>query len=128
MSTRQRSYLTFVLCIIAPATFASSISRITLAELHSKSDLIVMGKVSKVVAKGNADTVTITSAISLKGGRPNNSYTFDLVTRGGLKDFDPVLKVGLSGIFFLKTDADGKVVKAYWGGIATFPKDHFTLK
>ena len=42
----------------------------------------------------------------------------------GLKDFDPELKVGDKGVFFL-TRNKGKFEKAYWGSIAIFPKDNF---
>ena len=67
-------------------------------------------------------------AVSLKGKSPQTVYTFTLVTRGGLNDFDPALKKGDSGVFFLKLrKQEGEVEKAYWGSVATFPKNHFDL-
>ena len=120
--------LMLALCLAGMPATASSINKITLAELQSRADIIVMGKVSKLVKTGSVDTVTVEVAVGLKGDRPNSHYTFTLVTRGGLKDFDPALKVGDSGVFFLKSDTNGKTVKAYWGGVAIFPKNHFDVK
>jgi hypothetical protein len=112
----------------ATTSFASQIRQITLSELHAKASLIVMGKVTKIVADKNIDRVTIKVDSYLKGKSPQTVYTFTLVSRGGLKDFDPSLKKGDSGVFFLKIEKqEGQVEKAYWGSIATFPKNHFDL-
>ena len=125
----RMKYLSLVLLLVSVATsYASKIRRITLAELQSKASLIVMGKVTKLVQEGNQDHVTIKVDSYLKGKGPQTVYTFTLVTRGGLKDFDPSLEQGDSGVFFLKTrQQEGEVEKAYWGGVATFPKNHFDL-
>ena len=62
----------------------------------------------------------------LKGKSSQKVYTFNLVTRGGLKDFDPSLKKGDTGVFFLKLrEQEGQVEKTYWGSVATFQKNHF---
>ncbi len=107
-------------------TFASQIKKITLSELRSKADLIAMAQVIKMVKKENQDYITIQVDSYLKGSGLNNIYTFILLSSGGLKDFDPSLKKGDTGIFFLKRKGtDGAVEKAYWGGIATFSKNHF---
>jgi hypothetical protein len=117
--------------IHSQATSASQINPIKLTDLEARATHIVLGKVTKVVESGNEDTVTVEVASLLKGKGEQKSFTFRLVTRGGIKDFDPAVKVGASGVFFLKEqDAAGKatggeVTKAYWGSIATFPKDHF---
>lgn len=119
-----------VLVVLAFSTtcFASKIRRISLSELQAKANLIVMAKVTKVVAEGDTDHVTIKVDSYLKGESLQTVYTFTLVTRGGLKDFDPSLKKGDSGVFFLKRKKqEGKVEKAYWGSVATFPKNHFDL-
>ncbi len=114
------------LLIFATTGFASQISRITLSELYVKSDLIVMAEVVKLVKNGNQDQVTIKADVHLKGMSSQTVYTFDLFTRGGLKDFDPSLKEGDTGIFFLKIrEQDDQVEKAYWGSVATFQKNHF---
>ena len=127
-----------VMCLaLASFTFhsqtasASQIKPIKLTDLEARATHIVLGKVTKVVESGNEDTVTVEVASLLKGKSEQKSFTFTLVTRGGLKDFDPEVKVGASGVFFLKEQdvagkaAGGAVTKAYWGSIATFPKDHF---
>lgn len=108
---------------------ASDISRITLSDLESRSELIVMAKVIALEKEGNRDRVTIRIASSLKGDRPpEGDITFYLVTRGGLKDFDPSLREGDTGVFFLKRGRrEGEYEKAYWGSIATFRKNHFDL-
>ena len=121
--------LTMVMIFVFGASsHASQIIKITLAELQSKADLIALAKVMKIVEQGDTDQVTIKADSFLKGNSLQKDYTFTLVTRGGLKDFDPLLKVGDSGVFFLKRiKSDGRIEKAYWGSIATFQKNHFDL-
>lgn len=89
------------LAYLSLTSFASSIKRITLTELQAKADLIVLAKVTKVVAEGNNDHVTIRIDSYLKGESPQNTYTITLCSRGGLKDYDPVLKEGDIGVFSL---------------------------
>jgi len=116
------------LLIFASAGFTSEINRITLSELHAQADLIVMAEVTELVEEGNQDHVSIEADVFLKGESPQTVFTFTLVTRGGLKDFDPSLKKGDTGVFFLKLkEQEGQVEKAYWGSIATFQKNHFDL-
>jgi len=115
-----------VLCIVCVSGFASQINRISLSELHAQADLIVMGQVTDVAKKENRDHVTITAGAYLKGSDDQKTYTFTLITRGGLKDFDPALRKGDTGVFFLKRKAQkGRVEKAYWGSAAIFQKNHF---
>lgn len=114
--------------ILAASGFASEIGLITLSELQAKADLIVMAEVMQVVEQKDQDQVTIQVESCLKGGGSETAYTFTLVTRGGLKDFDPALKKGDTGVFFLKRQKKkGQVEKAYWGSVAVFVKNHFTL-
>ncbi|MBC8183550.1 hypothetical protein H8E88_20850 [candidate division KSB1 bacterium] len=116
------------LLIFSAAGFTSQIKKITLSELHAKADLILMAEVTEVVEDGNLDHVTIRADVFLKGKSSQTVFTFTLVTRGGLKDFDPSLKKGDTGVFFLKLgNKHGLVEKAYWGSIATFQKNHFDL-
>ena len=127
-SMKKITLLVLLMLATAAPSFASEIVRITLAELQAKADIVVLAKVTKVVAEGDADHVTIKVDSFLKGKGPRNIYTFTLVTRGGLKDFDPSIKEGDSGVFFLKPMAqEGEVEKAYWGGVAVFPKNNFDL-
>jgi hypothetical protein len=119
--------LLLVASILAASTCAASqINPISLAELQTRADFVVMAKVTKVEAMGDADTVSIRVSSYLKGKHDAAEFTFTLVTRGGIKDFDPAVKVGDTGVFFLKAlDEKGAVGKAYWGSIALFPKNHF---
>ncbi len=116
-----------IICVfLSSNVFASGIARITLSELRDKADFIVLARVVNLVEEGNRDRVTIRVDSYLKGKDPRTVYTFTLVTRGGLKDFDPSLKKGDTGVFFLKIGSqEGEVEKAYWGGVAIFPKNHF---
>lgn len=132
MRTLLLSWLALaILMLCSPAATASQIDRIKLIDLETRATHIVLGKVTKVVESGDEDTVTVEVASLLKGKSEQKSFTFTLVTRGGLKNFDPAVKVGASGIFFLKeietpgATTGGAVTKAYWGSIATFPKDYF---
>ena len=111
---------------LAVSGSASEISRITLTELYEKADLVVMAGVTRVNRIAERDEVTITVEMFLKGNTPEREYTFTLVSRGGLKDFDPALKKGDTGVFFLKQKRKG-VEKAYWGSVAVFSKNHFDL-
>jgi hypothetical protein len=118
-----------ILFVIIGNCIASSINRITLSELQEKADLIVLAKVINLEQDGNLDIVTISVDSYLKGNNPQKDYSFTLVTRGGLKDFDPSLKKGDTGVFFLKLKKMKEgVEKAYWGSVAVFPKNHFDLK
>ena len=126
----KRIIVVSLACAVLSATsFASQIIRITLSELQAKADFIVLGQVTKLVEDGDQDHVTIQVDSYLKGKGPQDVYTFTLVSRGGLKDFDPALKKGDTGVFFLKTrKLEGQVEKAYWGGIATFQKNNFYIR
>jgi hypothetical protein len=125
---RMTCLLCLIVLTVSTTSFASKIRRITLAELQATADLIVMAKVTDIVAEKDIDHITIKVDSHLKGEATKDVYTFALVTRGGLKDFDPSLKKGDSGVFFLKrTQQPDQVEKAYWGGVAVFPKNHFDL-
>ena len=117
-------FLTAVLLIVlCTASSASQIQTITLPELYEKADLIVMAEVVKIAKEGDRDRITITADCFLKGKSPETVFAFTLVTRGGLKDFDPCLQKRDTGVFFLKHSREqGQVEKAYWGSIAVFRK------
>ena len=81
---------------------ASQIARISLSELQAKADLVVLAKVLEVVQEAHQDLITIRADSCLKGTNPQGFYTFTLISRGGVE-------------------------KAYWGSVALFQKNHFTL-
>lgn len=115
-----------ILCF-ASAAPASDIALLPLKELPAKANLIVLGEVLGIVPQNNEnlDTVTIRIHAVLKGEVKLPEATFVLSTRGGLKDFDPQVKPGDMGVFFLDHQ-NGAFKKAYWGGIALFTKNNFT--
>ena len=120
--------LTGLISTLNTSLTASQISRITLTELKQKADLIVLAEVTQVTRNGNQDNVTIQIDSFLKGESEQICINFTLVTRGGLKDFDPALEKGETGVFFLKRkELEYDYEKAYWGSIAIFEKDIFTL-
>ncbi|MFH1371999.1 MAG: hypothetical protein ABII09_12040 [Planctomycetota bacterium] len=117
-----------LLAFLSLTSFATSIKRITLAELQARADLIVLAKVTKVVMEGDNDRVTIKIDSYLKGESPQTIYTITLCSRGCLKDYDPALKEGDIGVFFLKRSRQkGEVEGAYPGSVATFNKDSYDL-
>ncbi|HOT28142.1 MAG TPA: hypothetical protein PLU72_08120 [Candidatus Ozemobacteraceae bacterium] len=115
-----------ILCF-ATAVSASEIALLPLKELPLRANLIVLGEVLRVVPQNNEnlDTVTIRIHAILKGDVKDPEATFVLSTRGGLKDFDPQVKPGDMGVFFLDHQ-NGAFKKAYWGSIALFAKNNFT--
>ncbi len=124
---RNTLLLLLIVLVASRVGLASEIERITLAKLQANADVIALAKVMKVAKVGDRDNVTIEVDSYLKGENAQSVYTFTLVTRG-VKDFDPALAAGDTGVFFLKRkDQQGQVEKAYWGSVATFQKNHFDL-
>lgn len=120
--------LLIVLSLSIEAVYSSEIMRITLSELESRAEIIVLGQVTEVLEDGDRDLVTIQAGSYLKGPGDREDYTFLLISRGGLKDFDPSLEEGDTGVFFLKLGDDtGRSEKAYWGSIAVFPNNNFEV-
>jgi hypothetical protein len=111
----------------ADYSFSSSIGQMNLSDLHEKADLIVLAQVTSVRQKGNYDEITIKIDSLLKGKTEERELSFMLSVRGGLKDFDPQLKIGNTGVFFLNKNGN-EVNKAYWGSVALFPDHIFKLK
>jgi hypothetical protein len=112
----------------ASTGFSSQIKKIPLSSLKDRADIIVIAEVIIVDEEQHYDNVTIKVDSFLKGQSPQTIYTFTLITRGDLKDFDPHLKKGDTGVFFLKQRKQtGQVEKAYWGSVAIFQKNHFSL-
>ncbi len=114
-------------------TYASQINRLELAELVSRAQAITLAKVVKVGKKSldsqnptPYDEVTITVASVLKGEIKQKELKIILQPRG-VKDFDPALKIGDTGVFFLRDIKESKAKLAYWGSAAVFQKDNFTV-
>ena len=103
-----------IFLVIVPISYASMIPRLDLRELLDKSEYVVLGKVISISAKDVRDVVTVKIASSLKGKFKSNEVTFILTSRGGVKDFDPQLKVGDTGVFFL-IETNGEIKKPIGG-------------
>ena len=117
-----------LLSLFSISAHSGKIERITLAQLQSKAQLILLAKVVAIEKDRNVDRITIEVDSCLKGKSEQSFYTFTLVTRGPLKNFDSVLKRGDTGVFFLKSNSfTGRMEKAYWGSVALFEKSHFNL-
>lgn len=119
--------LSILCCFLTSLSFGSEIMRLNLSELPSKSKYIFLGQVTKVERTKKdspQEYVTVKIKSMLKGSIEEKEISFELTTRGGLKDFDPEQKVGENGVFFINK-SDGKYQKAYWGSIATFKKNNF---
>jgi hypothetical protein len=113
---------------VTTTTYESRINRVPLSELESKATYIVLAQVTQVVEGSIKDHVTIKVGSNLKGQSNQDTYTIDLVMRGGLMAFDPSVKKGDTGVFFLNQDnLEGQVETAYSGSIAIFPKNNFEL-
>ena len=106
-----------------PAASASQINPLDLSALAGKSEVIVVGSVEGVKRLDDSrDEITIRVADLLKGKAADKSITFPITCRGGLKDFDPELRVGDKGLFFLKEVKDGRSALTFFGSVALFPK------
>ena len=106
--------------------YASDISRLDFSELPRLSEYVVLGHVEKVIRTDEfSDTIRIRIVKILKG-MFHPPGTMEIVLRNkGVKDFDPILKVGDKGVFFLSKVEGTTGTLAYWGSIAIFPKDNF---
>src|SRR5262245_4902645 len=106
-----------------PTASASQINPLDLSALAGKSEVIVIGSVEGVKQLDDArDEITIRVADVLKGKAGDKTIAFPITCRGGLKDFDPELRVGDKGLFFLKEVKDGQSRLAFFGSVALFPK------
>lgn len=116
-----------LLCIslLSYTSYASKIGRITLEEMESKANYIILGKVTHVERELDRDKVTMEVRKLLKGNElKKKTVSFWLTSRGGLKDFDPEVLVGNSIVAFL-IEKNGVFKKAYWGSISIFTKPNY---
>ena len=116
-----------LLCIFffSYASYASLVDPITLEEMESKADYVILGRVTNVEREFDRDKVTMEVRKLLKGhDLKMNTVSFWLTSKGGLKDFDPALQVGSSIVAFL-VEKNGVFEKAYWGSISIFTKPNY---
>jgi hypothetical protein len=123
MRYRQLSVAFGVMLILVSNARATQFSPLDLSALAGKAEVIVVGNVEGVKRLDDSrDEVTIRIADVLKGKAAGKTVTFPVTCRGGLKDFDPELKVGDKGVFFLRPIEDGKSRLAFFGSVAIFAK------
>jgi hypothetical protein len=109
--------------LLVPRSGASQINPFNLSALGGKAEVIVVGHVEGVKRLDDMrDEITVRIADVLKGKAAGKTVTFPITCRGGLKDFDPELKVGDKGVFFLQPVEDGKSRLAFFGSVALFAK------
>lgn len=122
---RKSLFLALIILFVSSPSVASRVNPMNLETLYKTSDVIVLASVSKVVTLKYRDRVTIKVGAYLKSEAKEQSYTLTLTPRG-LTGFDPVLKQGDVGVFFLKINPEsGQVMTTHWGSIAMLPKPHF---
>jgi hypothetical protein len=122
-----------VAILFGTLAYASQIRQLELAELPSRSHVIVLAKilrVDKISLDSRVptpdDKVTIKVASALKGSIKQDEVEVLLQPRG-VKDFDPTLKVGDTGVFFLREVGELEAKLAYWGSVAIFQKPNFVV-
>jgi hypothetical protein len=112
-----------VTLLLVSTASASEINPLDLSALAGKAEVIVVGHVEGVKRLDDSrDEVTVRIADVLKGNVTGKTVTFPITCRGGLKDFDPELKVGNKGVFFLQGVEEGKSRLAFFGSVAIFAK------
>ena len=98
--------------MMMPCLMASQISGLPISELYSKSNIVVVGSVLRMVKQDQySDVVEIQINSFIKGAIRQRETTqrFTLRLRNkGVKDFDPTLKEGDMGVFFLESIEEGK--------------------
>lgn len=106
---------------------ASELVQMELANLPTIAQGAVLAKVLKVTKKSDdIDEATIKIVSVIKGNIRASQLTIELKTRG-VMDFDPSLKPGDMGVFFLKEISQSAAKLAYAGSVALFPKPNFKV-
>ena len=122
---KNKICLALLAFFLTPPGFASQIAPINPEEFVQQSEFIVVASVEEVQSRDYQDHVTIHVNSVLRGTWKEKTYHLTLSPRG-LTGFDPELKKGDVGVFFMKRDTEtGKVVLAYWGGVALFTRNYF---
>jgi len=122
-----------VAILLGTLAYASKIQRLELAKLPARAEVIALAKVLKVEEKSldsrvptPYDEVTVMVASVLKGSIKQGEIKVILQPRG-VKGFDPVLKVGDIGVFFLREVSESEAKLAYWGSVAVFQRLNFAV-
>jgi hypothetical protein len=118
--------LLFALLAIGYSTcvFGSVIRSLPPNKLYNKAELIIFGRVSNIESDDALDYLTVEVIDCLKGIVLSKSIKVVLQVRGGLKEFDPILKKSDYGVFYLRKSGN-RYASAYAGSIAVFTKHVF---
>ena len=126
----------FVLCaltLFSDSAFGAQNLHTDFADVSKLSELIITAIVVKVVPMKFGredipyDELTLKVASTLKGELKDMSVKIVTEPRG-MRDFDPLLKVGESGVFFLIKDDKFGYRFAARGAVAIFTRGNFVLK
>ena len=109
-----------VLLIYSNLALATILPPLALSELSDKSQLIVLAHVTSVKPEPTIDRVRIEITDFLKGNSSSKTINLVLYVRGGLREFDPILKVNDIGVFYLRKQSENLYTTAYGGSIAVF--------
>ena len=131
MTTYRNTACLLCFCLsitLGQITLASQISRLSLQQLASSSQYVVLGQIEKIIASDEwSDTVKVKVEAIIKGGFHSTGYLEIKLSNRGAKDFDPILSPGENAVFFLKEVKGWQATLANPGSIATFPKDNFKI-
>jgi len=117
----------FVVLMCEVRAFGSEIKQMELAQLSDSAGVVVLAQVVKVTKiSAEADETTIKVGAVLKGKLGTGKLKIVLTTRG-VKGFDPAMKVGDTGVFFLKKVKNKEAKLAYPGSVAVFSKPNFVV-
>ena len=127
----RKILLTSLLAVLGTLTIgqanASDLMQMELANLSTIAQEAALAKVLTVTKKSDdIDEATIKIVSVLKGNIRPSQLTIELKTRG-VSDFDPSLKPGDMGVFFLKEISQSTAKLAYAGSVALFPKPNFKV-
>lgn len=119
--------------VLITCAFASQLVPVELSDLSAKSELVVVARVANVSPveidsrrPTPFDQVKLTVVTVLKGQLSKDSLTIILEPRG-VRNFDPSLKPGDSGIFFLREDSDKRIRPITPGAVALFENTNFVV-
>ena len=120
----RKVVITSLLSVLGTLTIgqanASELVQMELADLSTIAQGAALAKVLTVTKKSDdTDEATINIVSVLKGNIRPSQLTIELKTRG-VMDFDPSLKPGDMGVFFLKEISQSTAKLAYSGSVHCF--------
>jgi hypothetical protein len=125
--------ISVILIALLNSSFATQVASADLSKLTAQSQLVIVAKVLSVTPvelndrkDKPYDSVHVQISTVLKGELKEETINVILEPRG-VRDFDPVLKVGQSGVFFLNLNAQGHYRLTASGAVAIFERGSFLL-